>query len=419
MLALASLTVLVLCFMASARQAHPQEHAQLPQPAPSLRSTTRLVQISVVVNDHSGNPITGLTKDDFDLRVDRKPQPIYLFSVETNLPSTPSAPPLPPNSYSNRLQQRATPANVTVIMLDELNTAFTDKIFARRQVSDFLTHIQPQDHVALYRLAATLSVLQDFSSDPSTLRAALDNLRGDPSRELANSQPEDPSLTTPNPSTPAGTTYDRQAFRAAFAQRAANDSSTDRVHATIAALLAIANHLRGLPGRKNLVWISSTFPFSLGYDRFDLNWENDTGASFGRDVESAARALTHANIAVYPVDARGLIGPDVGAVREGEAPEDAAKAQELAVPPPGEFDTMKILAARTGGRAFYNSNNLSGAIRHAIDDSRFTYTLGYYPADVKWDGSFHAINVKVNVPGARVRSRTGFFALPDPPETPQ
>jgi hypothetical protein len=80
---------------------------------------------------------------------------------------------------------------------------------------------------------------------------------------------------------------------------------------------------------------------------------------------------------------------------------------------------MKILAARTGGRAFYNSNNISGAIRRTIDDSRITYTLGYYPADVKWDGTFHPIQVKVDVPGARVRSRTGFFALPDPPGSPR
>jgi len=89
-----------------------------------------------------------------------------------------------------------------------------------------------------------------------------------------------------------------------------------------------------------------------------------------------------------------------------------------------DFDTgsrrpPRILAARTGGRAFYNTNNISGAIRRAIDDSRVAYTLGYYPADVKWDGSFHAIKVKVNVPDARVRSRTGYFALPDPPGTSQ
>lgn len=424
MLAAASLVPVSFCGIAHAQQANSalptqsskQAPAQTRERTPLLRATSRLVQISVIVNDKHGDPIAGLTRDNFALLVDGKPQPIQLFSEETNLPPAASAQPLPPNTYSNRLQQRAIPANLTVILLDELNTDFADKTFARKQVSDFLAHIQPQDHVALYQLAGTLPVLRDFKSDPATLRAALDNLRGEPSRQLVNSQPDDPSLSNPNRSTPAGTTSDREAFRAAFAQREANDSSTDRVHVTIAALLAIAHHVGGLLGRKNLVWVSSTFPFSLGYDRFNLNWENDTGVSFGHDVETAARALTNANIAVYPVDARGLIGDAMKATREIEFPTTGAQT-ELFGPPAGEFDTMKILAARTGGRAFYNTNNISGAIRRAIGDSRVAYTLGYYPADVKWDGSFHAIKVKVNVPEAHVRARTGYFALPDPPST--
>jgi VWFA-related protein len=391
--------------------------SQTPDRVPSLRTTTRLVQISVLVHDGEGNPVAGLTKENFELRVDKRPQQISVFSAETNLPPAEPAEPLPPNTYSNRRPQHAIPMNLTVILLDELNTDFADKTFARKKVSQFLTEMQPQDHVALYRLTDALRVLRDFNSDPAATRAALDNLRGAPSPQLANAEPDDPSLDNPNASTPAGTSSEREAYRRAFAQREANESSADRVHATIAALLAIANHVGGLPGRKNLVWISTTFPFSLGYDRFDLNWSNDTGVSFGSDVENAARALNNANIAVYPVDARGLIGDSMKATRENEFPV-ASEQMESFGPPAGEFDTMKILAARTGGRAFYNSNDISGAIRRAIDDSRVTYTLGYYPADVKWDGSFHPIQVKANVPGVHVRSRTGFFALPDPPGTP-
>jgi hypothetical protein len=79
---------------------------------------------------------------------------------------------------------------------------------------------------------------------------------------------------------------------------------------------------------------------------------------------------------------------------------------------------MKVLAERTGGKAFYGSNNLSEAIRRAMDDSRVTYTLGFYPAGAKWDGSFHRIKVKVKTSGAEVRARTGYFALPDSAQTP-
>jgi hypothetical protein len=79
---------------------------------------------------------------------------------------------------------------------------------------------------------------------------------------------------------------------------------------------------------------------------------------------------------------------------------------------------MKTLAERTGGKAFYGSNDLSEAIRRAIDDFRVTYTLGFYPTGAKWDGAFHRIKVKVKIPGAEVRARAGYFALPNSAKTP-
>src|SRR5262249_15577854 len=82
------------------------------------------------------------------------------------------------------------------------------------------------------------------------------------------------------------------------------------------------------------------------------------------------------------------------------------------------IDTMRLMADRTGGKAFYGTNNIAGAIRHAIDDSRLTYTLGYYPEHEKWDGSFHDIRVSVKSPGAQVRARTGYFAFRVPAAAP-
>ena len=82
---------------------------------------------------------------------------------------------------------------------------------------------------------------------------------------------------------------------------------------------------------------------------------------------------------------------------------------------PETFVTMRLLAERSGGKAFYGTNDISGAIRQAMNDSRVTYTLGYYPAGVKWDGSFHELRVKVAAPGAQVRARTGYYAFPDAP----
>jgi hypothetical protein len=72
---------------------------------------------------------------------------------------------------------------------------------------------------------------------------------------------------------------------------------------------------------------------------------------------------------------------------------------------------MKELASRTGGRAAYNTNDLTRAIRQAVDDSRVTYTIGYYSTDDRQDGRFRELHVKVNRPHVDVRYRKGYFAL--------
>jgi len=89
------------------------------------------------------------------------------------------------------------------------------------------------------------------------------------------------------------------------------------------------------------------------------------------------------------------------------------------VPSTSNFDSMNMLADRTGGRAFYNRNDIWGAIREAVDDSRVTYELGYYPQGVDWKGQFREIKVEVKRPGAHVRARKGYFAMPEPKLTPQ
>jgi hypothetical protein len=76
---------------------------------------------------------------------------------------------------------------------------------------------------------------------------------------------------------------------------------------------------------------------------------------------------------------------------------------------------MIMLADRTGGKAFYNTNDIEGAVQRAIADGQFTYTLGFYPTHGKWDGKFHELKVHVNEKGLTLRHRKGYFAAPDPP----
>lgn len=389
-----------------------------PESMMQLRVATHLVQVNVIVNDKHGNPITGLGAKDFSVLDNGKRQEIRSFSVETNVSAEARAASRVPGEYTNRPQgQRTVPNSITVILLDALNTEIGDQKMARDEVLRVLRERQPREYVALYRLSNELEILHDFTTDPSVLREVLAASKNKSSRELDNSELGDPSLSTTNPSTPLGQAFERQVYRLAFAQREANASQHDRVRETAAAMMLIAHHLAACKGRKNLVWISSSFPLTLGYEKADLNWANDTGEEFGPEVKRAAQALTDADVAVYPVDARGLVGADSTAA--GTAFSDVVTDPtdpDTHVPtraPPETFDTMRMLAEGTGGKAFYGTNNIAGAIGHAMDDARVTYTLAYYPSKTKWDGSFHEIKVKVASPGAEVRARKGYFALAD------
>jgi VWFA-related protein len=398
---LLSLTVCSLALAAFAQQA-----AQKDVP-PVLRITTHLVLVSVIVQDKSGNPVTDLKKEDFTLLEKGKEQTISTFALESSvaLPRTVAA--LPPNTFTNRLEQRVeAPTSISVILLDGMNTAIQDQTYARENIIKFLEQIQPQDRVAIYTLGrGVIRSVHDFSNDSYTLIAALKRYRGRLSHELDASQPNEMDTQLDEAFASLGEAN----------QRVANYYLSDRVINTTRALEAIAGHLARFPGRKNLIWVSASFPISFGMDatpsRYNLSPERRT---FYEEAEKAARALSNANVAVYPVDARGLMGafPSPNVNRAGAV-------SGRGVPPPlmttlgslgSNIDTMQLLANATGGKAYYNRNDIDGAVRSAIEDSRVSYVLGYYPTHGKWDGRFVSLNVKVNRPGARVRFRKGYYA---------
>ena len=149
-----------------------------------------MVQVSVVVQDKHGNPILGLTKNDFTLLDEKHPQAIQLFSVETSAIPEHAPVPLAPDTYTNRLAERsAVPQSVTVILLDALNTEISDQESARRQVIKFLSQLQPQDRVGIYTLDYRLNVLHDFTTDSSALLESLKKYQGERLPDEAASVP--------------------------------------------------------------------------------------------------------------------------------------------------------------------------------------------------------------------------------------
>jgi VWFA-related protein len=392
-----------------------------------LRTETRMVQLSVVVHDKSGAPVENLTKDDFVVTDEKQLQTVRVFEMETNQAPTTRPAALPANTYTNRLAaQSGVPNSVTVILLDGLNTNISDQNYARLGVVKFLAQLHPEDRVAIYTLGRDLRILQEFTNDSASLLKTIQNYKGRGSADLAASSPSAISGFNSQQSFGSGLTTinflfnDEQQKEAAF-------YTTNRVHETVEAMKAIANHVSSLPGRKNLIWVSGSFPLAFGFDNTQRNIFAEK-QSFDSDIADAVRALNAANLAIYPVDARGLLAPDMGATGFTSLDGQMNATENLSIAdqsisfremPIDSSLTMEALARGTGGRAFYNTNDIMGSIRAAIDDSKVTYTLGYYPEGAKWDGKYHNLKVEVKRPGLKVQYRKGYFALPDPKLTPK
>ena len=402
--------------------------AQAPKPEPAiaqapivLKSTTRLVQVNVIVQNKQGEPVEGLKKEDFTIQDQGKEQKVATFSANSAAPrdSFPASI-LPPNVFTNRIGQTGrTPGSVAVILFDALNTSIQEQVYARQQVVKFLSQLQPQDHAAIYVLTSRLIVLNEFTQDSSSLLRAIEQLRGYSSAPLDASKPVPIDQGTFAVKTPES---DEMASRLKGFLEAADGQISDfaninRAETTTSAIEAIANHVARIPGRKSLVWVSGSFPMTIGFDGETLSQPGREQRSFREELEHAARALNQANMAIYPVDARGLMtSPRFSAANNSRF--DPRSPMRDLNPDQNVIDTMIVLADRTGGRASYNTNDIGGAVGRALADGQYTYTLGFYPTHGKWDGKFHELKVHVNEKGLTLRFRKGYFASPDPPNGP-
>jgi VWFA-related protein len=369
---------------------------EVNSPSGVIRVTTKLISVNVIVRDKHGQPVTDLTKDDFVLLDGKKPQPIQTFSMEKTEVEPRPASSTPPDTYSNEIGTGdGTPSNLTIILLDALNTPFFDRAYPRNQVRKLLLTLQPQDRVALYALGPHLRVLHDFTSDASTLLAAL--------KENKDYELLDVDVTHPA----AANAVNHQLEPLSDENLAAQNDQLAQNHAaaTAEALRTIADHVSYLPGGKNLMWISAVFPFYIELNNLERSPDGKKLA-YPTDNEMVERALTNANIAVYPIDARGLIA--------GGIDEIANKSPDRLIADMAESSNIEMLARRTGGHVYRDNNGIAGSIRQTIDGSRVTYQLGFYPENVAWDGSFHKLQVKVNRRDAQVQAREGYFALAQP-----
>jgi VWFA-related protein len=384
-----------------------------------LRRTARLVEVSVVAQDAQGKAVTDLRREDFEVLDENKPQDISLFIVDSRSIQPVPALPQAKNTFTNRLEQRGSiPTSVSIVMLDALNTRKADMSYATDQVLRFIASMRRDDRIAIYGLTQSLYRLHDFSDDPVRLQRAVQRYKGGGAWEREDSNPSRP-VVIDNPGTGAEGFYREMVMWLDMVQaREANYIITDRVRRTSAALETIGLRVASIPGRKNLIWVSSGFPLTYGQNAegntFILSPER---MNFYTEVERSTRVLNSAGLVIYPVEARGVFDAYSQNPALNSTISNPFRGGQLNTPntaaDTSDRDVMIMLAERTGGKAFYNTNDLAGAIRKAVDDSAGSYTLGYYPEHGEWFSQWRKIKVRVKRQGVKLRHRPGYYAMPD------
>jgi len=359
------------------------------QPRQTFRTATRLIEVAVVVTDSDGKPVRGLTRADFTVLEDRKAQTISFFDVRDAeagpVPPTPGSfrPPVGSGAFSNTAADSG--GVTTVLLFDRQNASFASQRYGKQHIDRYLATMRPDDRVALYALDGGIRVLHDFSSDPVSLRRALD------AYEARTTGQYDASIESP-PDGEGGVWLVDPAVNVSeyFVRRRSLD--------TFQAMETLAGHLAGIGGRKTVVWVSEAFALPTGLGRAEMLYR----------LHRATDALNHAQASLYPVDARGLVGSH-GIGARGQVVFNSMGMIAA------NIDTMGVLADDTGGRVFAHTNALDRSITRAVDDGRLTYVLGYYPTSSALNGRFRRIDVKLKDRKLLVRHRAGYLASPAPP----
>ncbi len=380
-----------------------------------FRTETILVQIPIVITDKSGNHIRNLQKADFHIYENGKEQKLATFEeIVTTSTKLPVGAPKP-GEFTNLTINEQTPRAVTVIVLDTVNTPFLDQSTGRRELIKYLANNLDSTQVRAVMIITSrgLKIVQGLTGDPEQLLKVLKKASGEipamqsvPVDAQADAAVNDmadvaPSLATGNdPGSAIDDFIERgDAIYAQFQQQNA-------IETTMNAFLGIAWALSGVPGRKSVIWATGGFPFTIAYPAAV------PGGYLSGLYERAMEALTEAQISVYPVDVRGLVSnavPDAGQGRQKTGPAAMQQLTNRSWLQQSTIETLGEFADMTGGKAFYNTNDLASSFKRADDDASSYYLAGYYLDKSNNRAGWRQLKVKVDKKDAEIRARKGFF----------
>jgi VWFA-related protein len=354
------------------------------------------VVVDVVVSDAKGNPVEGLKQGDFKVMENGVIQPIHFFDVHTGTAAGVSQQALdlhlPPDTFSN-LALAPTDKPVTVLLYDMLSTPQASFPIAHQALVKFIKDQGNSTKIAIFVLTDHLHMLQGFTDDETRLMQAVNSkgatLKAPPLRAAPLLDPTDVELT-----------------RLEIQELEYLEIKRHRI--TVDAFIEIARFVSALPGRKNLIWMSGSFPseiFSNGIGNAGSMWQ----VRLDPGVRAAKQLLDENRVAVYPVDVRGLrVDPRYSAATRYTTP--LGSSSTFGLQQGAEHATMNVIADGTGGRAFYNTNGLQEAMDAAVRQGAEYYTLTYAPSNTKADGSERNIKVVLKDPGYQLSYRRSYLA---------
>ena len=424
-----------------------QSPAPLGSATTTLQVTSRIVYVDVVVHDSHGNLVHGLTQKDFKVFDDGHPQPIDYFVAHDYDLNAPHSGPVTSagaskNEFSN-VPVHGPAGAINIILFDLVNTAPQDQAYARKQMLKFLTALPPGQQIALFVLTNRLHLYQSFTGASDLLTAAAKMINPKDMQLYKSDSAQMRQIDELGRLQSATGEFDPGGFVGHLAdlitfQNEQEDEVRQRI--TLSAFAQIAQAAAGYPGRKNLYWLSGSFPFSVALQSEyniagPLQFSNLPNPELPTPDFSAvvdtSRLIANSQIAVYPISVLGLQTGGVGVDVSGQSMTSMSGTlgQSNSGSNNGNMNhtmgdtlaqqffnrstlrgTMNDIARETGGEAVFGSNDIAGALRRTMEDGSNYYTLAYSPENTPWNGAFHKIKVEVLGHHYSLTYRRGYFA---------
>jgi VWFA-related protein len=403
-----SVVLLAAGLLAAAPVAQQPPPAQPPSPPLTFKVEVNYVEIDAVVTDEQGNFVRNLTKDDFQVVEDGKPQTLSVFA-NVDIPIERADPPLfakasiPPDVATNRTPFEG---RVFVIVIDDLHINFARTSRVRAAARQFIErYVGTNDLVAVINTRGRNDAMQDFTSNRQLALNAVDRAMGQGAESSTKAALQDYSMN-----------QGRQGIDTRINRDFSDLERYTNGRNTLDTLRSLSEFVSGMRGRRKAVVL---FSEGINYDTTNAI-QNRYATDIQQALNNLIAAATRANASIYAVDPRGVTSGMEDSIDIGSFPTDNSISltdlqNELRI----SQDSLRVMAGETGGIAVLNQNDFRTAFSRILEDNSSYYVLGYYPSNDKRDGRFRKVQVTVNKPGTRVRARRGYYASKGKSEAPK